>query len=67
MKSFLKVIGLIVGVCALVARPEMGYAQQAAIVGAVLDDSRAVLPGVVVVATSQDTGPAVYDSQRRAW
>ncbi len=56
MKSFLKVIGLIVGVCALVARPEMGYAQQAAIVGAVLDDSRAVLPGVVVVATSQDTG-----------
>src|SRR5205809_949246 len=51
-----KTLGLVLVVGIILARPEIGLAQQASIVGTVVDESKAVLPGVTVIATQVDTG-----------
>jgi hypothetical protein len=45
-----------VAVTLILALPETGLAQQAAVGGNVVDESKAVLPGVAVMATSLDNG-----------
>jgi hypothetical protein len=43
-------------VCALMALPALGYAQEAVLTGTVTDSTGAVLPGVTVVAVNEATG-----------
>ena len=43
-------------VCALIAVPALGYAQDAVLTGTVTDSTGAVLPGVTVVAVNEATG-----------
>jgi hypothetical protein len=43
-------------VCALIALPALGYAQEAVLTGTVTDSTGAVLPGVTVVAVNDATG-----------
>lgn len=52
-KAIVKII--IIGIV-LLARPEIGLAQQASIAGTIVDDSKAVLPGVAVAAVGLETG-----------
>ena len=51
-----RVFGWFVIVCALIALPAVGYAQEAALTGTVADSSGGVLPGVTVVAVHEATG-----------
>lgn len=51
-----RAIELTVVAALLVASPQIGMAQQASVVGTVTDDSKAVLPGVAITATSLDNG-----------
>ena len=55
-----KAVGVVV-VGMILVRPEIGLAQQASIVGTVVDESKAVLPGVTVTATQVDTGRQFMD------
>jgi Carboxypeptidase regulatory-like domain/TonB dependent receptor len=53
-------------VCAMLALPGIGYAQEAVLTGTVTDSTGAVLPGVTVTATNEATGnifEAVTDSR----
>ena len=55
MRSRNSIIGLLV-VCAILAMPVKGYAQEAVVAGTVTDSSGGVMPGVVVRATHEETG-----------
>jgi hypothetical protein len=59
--SLLKALRRAIIVSVILARPEIGLAQQASIIGTVLDESKAVLPGVSITATSVDTGRQFTD------
>ena len=61
MSRLWKMVGLVVVVAMILARPEIGLAQQASVVGTVADESKAVLPGVTVTATQVDTGRQFMD------
>jgi hypothetical protein len=54
MRSF--VVTRLLVLCALIALPGVGYAQEAVLSGTVTDSTAAVLPGVTVVAVHQATG-----------
>lgn len=56
MSRLWKAVGVVVVVCAFLLWPENGLAQQASIVGTIVDESKAVLPGVTVTVTQVDTG-----------
>ena len=51
----LRIIGIVVSLCVL-GLSASAYAQEASVIGTVVDDSKAVLPGVTVTATSLETG-----------
>ena len=51
----LRMVGIVLSVCVL-GLSASAYAQEASVIGTVVDDSKAVLPGVTVTATSLETG-----------
>jgi carboxypeptidase family protein len=56
-----KAVGKVIVIAWILARPQIGLAQQASIQGTVIDESKAVLPGVTVTATAVETGRQFTD------